>query len=105
MGELSLHVTVRDDRPLSAPFTLTASVPRLERWDKPVYIQHTSVMHCTCTHVHVHVCTYICTMYNSEVYYTHTTKCLSSTCLVPCVIFHPSGATSGGTATACHCER
>ena len=35
MGELSLHVTVRDDRSISAPFTLTASVPGLERWDKP----------------------------------------------------------------------
>ena len=35
MGELPLHVTLRDDRPLSAPFTLTASMPGLERWDKP----------------------------------------------------------------------
>jgi hypothetical protein len=26
VGELLLHVTVRDDRPLSAPFTLTVSV-------------------------------------------------------------------------------
>ena len=100
--ELPLHVTVRDDRTLSAPFTSTASLPGLERWDKPAYIQHTNVIRCTCTHVHVHVC--ILYVY-SEVYYTHTTTCLSSTCLVPCVIFHPSEATSGGTATACHSER
>ena len=43
MGELPLHVTVRDDRPLSAPFTSTASVPGLERWDRPVYIIYTNM--------------------------------------------------------------
>ena len=55
MGELPLHVTVRDDRSISAPSTLTASVPGLERWDRPAYIQHTNVTHYTrtCTHVDV----------------------------------------------------
>ena len=53
MGELPLHVTLRDDRPLSAPFTLTASMPGLERWDKPavftfVYALYTNK--CTCIH-------------------------------------------------------
>ena len=100
MGELPLHVTLRDDRPLSAPFTLTASMPGLEHWDKPAYIQHTNVM------VHAHMCMYMYVLYvYSEVYYTRTTTCLSSTYLVPCVIFHPSEATSGGTATARHSER
>ena len=70
MGELSLHVTVRDDRSISAPFTLTASVPGLERWDKPAYIQHTNVTHYTYTYVHVHV--YVCTICSIVKYITHT---------------------------------
>ena len=58
MGELSLHVTVRDGRPLSAPFTLTASVPGLERWDKPAYIQHTMLRI-----IHTHMCMYMYVLY------------------------------------------
>ena len=59
MGELSLHVTVRDDRSISAPFTLTASVPGLERWDKPAvftFVHAYAFNDCTRTNVHVYAC-------------------------------------------------
>ena len=77
MGELPLHVTVRDDRPLSAPFTLTVSVPGMYIHMYAVTCTHNTqhgvvVLHIIfwVHHTHVHICIATSTCHMSLASYT-----------------------------------